>query len=109
MLDLSQLDDLLSIWKTANSLGPGARIPVFLAVDAVALEPLITIQEHSSVEGIEGLDCLKSRDLFSHFVSNPHLFRDFVVAHWNEAYSALFVFQVRPISHSFTCCAVHVI
>jgi hypothetical protein len=62
MLDLSQFDDLLSIWKTANNLGPGARIPAFLAVDAIAFKPLITIQDHGSVEGIEGLDCLESPD-----------------------------------------------
>jgi hypothetical protein len=58
MLDVSQLDNLLSIWKTANNIGPEARIPAFLAVDAIAFQPLITIQENGSVEGIEGLDCL---------------------------------------------------
>jgi hypothetical protein len=62
-------------------------------VDAIAFKPLITIQEDSSVEGIEDLDCLKSPDLFSQFVSNLHLFHDFVVTHWNEAYSALFVYK----------------
>jgi hypothetical protein len=109
MLDLSQLDDLLSIWKTANNLGPRARIPTFLVVHSIAFKLFITIQEDGSVEGIEGLDCLESPDLFSQFVSNPHFFHDFVVTHWNEAYSALFVFQVQPISYQFTCCAVHVI
>jgi hypothetical protein len=109
MLDLSQLDDLFSIWKTANNLGHGARIPAFLAVDSIAFKSLITIQEDGSVEGIKGLDCLESPDLFSQFVSNPHLFHDFVVTHWNEAYSALFVFQVQPISYQFMRCGVHVI
>jgi hypothetical protein len=84
MLDSSQLDDLLSIWKTANNRCPGARIPAFLALDAVALKPLIAIQEGDSVEGMEGLDCLESPDLFSQFVLNPYLFHDFVVTHWNE-------------------------
>jgi hypothetical protein len=109
VLDLSQLDDLFSIWKTANNLGPGARIPVFLGVDAAAFKPLITIQKDGSVKGIEGFDCLESPNLFSEFVSNPHLFYDFVVTRWNEAYSAFFAFQAQPISHQFTCCAVHVI
>jgi hypothetical protein len=81
MLDLSQLDDLLYIWKTANNLGPGARIPAFLTVDAIASPPLITIQEDGSVKGIESLDCLESPALFSQFVSSPHLFQDFIVRH----------------------------
>jgi hypothetical protein len=93
------LDDPLSIWKTANNLGPGARIPARLAMDAVAFRPLITNQKNGFVEGTEDLDCLEFPDLFSQFVSNPHLFHDFVVTDWNEAYSALFVFQVQPISH----------
>jgi hypothetical protein len=42
-------------------------------------------------------------------VSSPHLFQDFIVRHWNEAYWALFVCQVQPISHQFTRRAVHVI
>jgi hypothetical protein len=67
-------------------------------VDAIAFKPLIRIQEDGSVEGIEGLDGLESPDLFSQFASNPHLFHGFVVTHWNEADSALFVFQVQPIS-----------
>jgi hypothetical protein len=78
-------------------------------VDAIAFKPLITIQKDGSVEGIEGLNCLESPDLFSQFVLNPLLFHDFVVTHWNKAYSTLFVFQVQPISHQFTCCAVRVI
>jgi hypothetical protein len=42
-------------------------------------------------------------------IANPRSFHDFVVTHWKEAYSALFVFQIQPISNQFTCCAVHAI
>jgi hypothetical protein len=50
ILDLPQLDDLLSIWERANHLGPGVRIPAFLAVDAIAFKPLISIQEDGYAE-----------------------------------------------------------
>jgi hypothetical protein len=109
MLDLSEIEDLLSIWRAANNVDPGHFIQTILAADAIAFKPLITIKEDGSVDGIEGFDSIESPDPLSQLIANPRLFHDFVVTHWKEAYSALFVFQIQPISNQFTCCAVHAI
>jgi hypothetical protein len=109
MLNLNEIEDLLSIWRAANNVDPRHFIQVILAVDALAFKPLVTIKEDGSVDGIEAFDSLKSPDLFSQLIANPCLFHDFVVTHWKDVYSAIFVFQIQPISNQFTCCAVHAI
>jgi hypothetical protein len=109
MLDLNEIEDLLSIWRAANNVDPGHFIQAILVVDAIVFKPLIMIKEDVPVDGIEGFDYLKSPDLFSQLIANPRLLHDFVVTQWKEAYSALFVFQIQQISDQFTCCTVHAI
>jgi hypothetical protein len=58
MLDLNDVDNLLSIWRTANNVED--RVDAIMSVDAVALKPLVTIREDGSVEGIADFDCLES-------------------------------------------------
>jgi hypothetical protein len=107
MLDLNDVDDLLSIWRTANNVNAEDHVDVILAVDAVAFKPLVTIREESSVEGIADFDCLKSSDLFSQLSANLTLFHQFVLSHWKEVYSLLFVFHIQPVYKQLTCCAIH--
>jgi hypothetical protein len=109
MLDLNEIEDLLSIWRAANNVDPGHFIRAILAVDVIAFKPLITIKEDGAVDGIEGFDDLESPDLFSELIANPRLFHDFVVTSWKEVHSAIFVFQIQPISNQFACCALHAI
>jgi hypothetical protein len=60
VLDLNAVDDLLSIWRTANNVDAEDRVDIILSVDAVAFKPLVTIREDGSVEGMAGFDCLES-------------------------------------------------
>jgi hypothetical protein len=92
MLDLNDVGDLLSIWRTTNDVDAEDRVDVILFVDAVALKPLVTIREDGSVEGIADFDCMESPDLFSQLSANPTLFHQFVLSHWKEVNSSLFVF-----------------
>jgi hypothetical protein len=50
------------MWKSVNNLGPGARIPAFLAVDAITFKSFITIQEDGSVEGMEDVEDARRTD-----------------------------------------------
>jgi hypothetical protein len=58
MLDLNKIEDLLSIWRAANSVDPGDFIQAILAVDAIAFKPLSTIKGNGSLDRIEGFDYL---------------------------------------------------
>jgi hypothetical protein len=60
MLDLNDVNDLLSIWRTANHVDTEDRVDAILSVRAVAFKPLVTIHEDDSVEGIADFDCLES-------------------------------------------------
>jgi hypothetical protein len=44
---------------------------------------------------------------FSQFVLNPCAFRDFLMEHFEQAYSSLFLYQVQPVELRLTCCLVH--
>jgi hypothetical protein len=65
MLDLTQLDELLSISRVVNTMGPEDRIQAIFAVDAIAFDPLITIREDGSVQESDDFESLESSDLFS--------------------------------------------
>jgi hypothetical protein len=39
MLDLNEIEDLLSIWRAANNVDPGHFIQAILAIDAIAFNP----------------------------------------------------------------------
>jgi hypothetical protein len=101
MLDLNNVDNLLSIWRTANNVDAEDR------VDVITFKPLVTICEDGSVEDIADFDCLESPGLFSQLIGNPTLFHQFVLSHWKEVYSSLFVFHIQPVHEQFTCCAIH--
>jgi hypothetical protein len=74
MFDLNEVDNLLSIWRTANNVDAEDRVDVILSIDTVAFKPLVTIREDGSVEGIADFDCLESPDLASQLITNPTLF-----------------------------------
>jgi hypothetical protein len=74
MLDLNDVDDLLSIWRTASNVDAEDRVDAILSADAVAFQPLVTIREDGSVKGIADVDCLESPNLFSELIANPTLF-----------------------------------
>jgi hypothetical protein len=89
VLDLTQLDELLPIWRAANTMGSEDRIQAILVVNAIAFKSLITIREDGPVKGIDGFEPLELPDLFSQVPSHPRFFQDFVLMHWHEVYSAL--------------------
>jgi hypothetical protein len=59
------------------------------------------------VEGLEGFAQLEAPDILCQFVLNPSAFRDFVMEHFEQAYSSLFVYQVQPVDPRLTCYRVH--
>jgi hypothetical protein len=81
ILDLNDVDDLLSIWRMANNVDAEDRVDAILSAGAVALKPLVTIREDGSIEGIADFDCLESPDLFSQLIANPTVFHQFVLSH----------------------------
>jgi hypothetical protein len=40
---------------------------------------------------------LEAPDILNQFVLNPCAFRDFVMEHFEQTYSSLFVYQVQPV------------
>jgi hypothetical protein len=60
MLDLNDVDDLLSIWRMASNVDAEDRVDAILFVDAVAFKLLVAIREDGSVEGVADVDCLES-------------------------------------------------
>jgi hypothetical protein len=107
MLDLNDVDDLFSIWRTASNVDAEDRVDAILSVDAVAFKPLVTIREDGSVEDIADVGCLESPGLFSQLIANPTLFHQFALSYWKEVYSSLFVFHSQPVHAQLTCCAIH--
>jgi hypothetical protein len=80
-----------------------------LSVDAVAFRPVVTVDEGGRVRGFKGLNQLESPDLFSQFLTDPDAFVSFLRNHWRDAYSAMFVFQLQPVSPEYPCSILHVI
>jgi hypothetical protein len=108
LTDIEDMDFLIEIWREANgSEQVMGSIPVILSVDAVAFRPRITIDENEKVEGLERFTQLEAPYILSQFVLNPCTFRDFVMEHFKQAYSSLFVYQVQPVDPRLTCCLVH--
>jgi hypothetical protein len=56
------------------------------------------------MEDFDEIHQLEASDIFTQFVLNPCAFRDFVVQHFDRAYSSLFVDQIQPLDPKFTCC-----
>jgi hypothetical protein len=106
--DIEDMDFLTEIWRESKGIEQmTGSIPVIRSVDAVAFHPRITIGENGKVEGLEGFAQLEAPDLFSQFALNPCAFRDFVMKHFEQADSLLFVYQVQPIDPRLKCCLVH--
>jgi hypothetical protein len=102
----TRIGELINPWKKA--IPPDVEnCRIVLAFDAVAFRPVITIFEDGRVDGLKTMDRLDSSDLFSQFVSGPVEFVSFVKDYWNDAYSALFAFQIQPIRPDFPCSIIH--
>jgi hypothetical protein len=67
LTNLNLGDDLLTIWSLSNRiiLDPKHQIDAILAVDAVAVRPVIAIYENAEIEEIENLNNLTSPGLFT--------------------------------------------
>jgi hypothetical protein len=79
LTNLSLGDELLIIWSLSNrvTLDTNHQIETILAVDAVAIRPVITIYENGKIEGIEDVNNLTSPDIFTQFVVHPIKFHKF--------------------------------
>jgi hypothetical protein len=75
---------------------------------AIAFRPMVTISDDGSVNGLKDLTQFDNPDLVTQFLADPAAFSAFLREHWDSTYTALFVFQIRPLHPNLTCCAVHV-
>jgi hypothetical protein len=82
---------------------------VILSVDAVAFRPLVTISETGEVKGFKSLNQLHNPGLFSQYLTNPQAFVSFLKDHWDDAYPAMIVLHMQPVSPDFPCSISHVI
>jgi predicted nucleotidyltransferase len=74
---------------------------VSLLDDAVDVRPIIIASEDRTVGDIDHMFKI-SRDLFDQFSQQIQAFASFLKKYWNQAYSALFVFQfqlLEPVLH----------
>jgi hypothetical protein len=82
-----------------------SSIPVILPVEAVAFRLRIRIDEKGKVKGPEGFTQPEAPDIFNQLILNPCAFRDFMMEHFEQAYSS---FLCTECSQSrLTCCLVH--
>jgi hypothetical protein len=108
LTDIDDINLLIDIWREANGIsGSVAFISAIPSVDAVAFRPTITIDENRKVESLDGIHQLDAPYIFTQFVWNPCAFHNFVMQHFDRAYSSLFVYQIQPIDSRFTCCLAH--
>jgi hypothetical protein len=105
------VDELFTIWSLSNrvTLDINHQIEAILAVDAVAIHPVITIYENGEIEEIEDVNNLTSPDIFTQFVVHPIKFHEFTFQHWDAASSSLFVYQLQPLTPELACFGVHVV
>jgi hypothetical protein len=106
MLDLNDIDDLLSIWRTANNVDAEDRVDAIVSADAVAFKPLVTICEDGSVEDIADFDCLESPTCSHNLLrTQPCFTSSFSVI--GKKYTPHFLFFIEPVHGQLTCCAIH--
>jgi hypothetical protein len=82
-MNLSLMNNLLTIWSLSNciTLHPKHQIGAILAVDAMAICPVIPIYESGEIEGNDDLNNLISPDLFIQFVVRPKKFHGVIFQH----------------------------
>jgi hypothetical protein len=105
--DSNRIGELIDLWEQSCRSTRHSRT-VILAVDAVAFRPLVTITEDGEVGGLKHLKHLDDPDLFTEFLRDPESFSHFLEAHWKDAYSDLFAFQMQPVDPALPCCVIHV-
>jgi hypothetical protein len=105
--DAKRVPELLDLWHQA--VPPDVTDRTFiLAVDAVDFRPLVTIDETGEVHGLKTMAHLGDQDLFTQFLVQPSAFAHFLRNHWDQAYSALFAFQLQPLHPRLPCAIIHV-
>jgi hypothetical protein len=108
LTDIAHINLLISIWREAKGIsGSADSFSAILSVDAAALRLTVTFDESGKMEGLDRIHHLDAPDIFTQFILNPCAFRDFVLSHFDRAYSLLFVYQIQPINPRFTCRLVH--
>jgi hypothetical protein len=108
LTDIEDMDFLIEILPESNAIEQvTGSILVLLSVDAVAFSPRITIDENGKVEGLGDLHNSRLQIFLANLFSMHAPFRDFVMEHFEQAYSLLFVYQVQPVTPSLTCCLIH--
>jgi hypothetical protein len=93
LANLSLVDELFTIWSLSNrvTLDINHQIEAILAVDAVAIRPVITIYENGEIEGIEDVNNMTPPDTLTQFVVHPIKFHEFIFQHCDAAHSSLFM------------------
>jgi hypothetical protein len=69
LLEIGEIGPLLELWKHVIPEGLEDR-RIILSVDAVAFQPLITLPEDGTIDGLMTFRRLENPDLFSQFVAN---------------------------------------
>jgi hypothetical protein len=87
------MSDLIQLWEQANS-GVIENRRIVLASDVVAFRPRVTMNENGEVGRLKDLQQLEEVDIFQQFLASPVDFAEFMQNHWEDAYSALFVFYI---------------
>jgi hypothetical protein len=108
LLDVEKLHNIIQTWELANpELCSDRRVA--LSVDAVFFRSSIAGTKNGKIEGLAGLPSLESHDIFTQFVSQPETFFSFLQDHWDEAYSAIFAFQIQLLHPESLCLVIHVV
>jgi hypothetical protein len=106
MFDLDRVGELRGLWDHSSPRTATDR-RVVLSVDALSFRRRVAIADDLSVEGLDDLKELENREGFEQFLLHPKEFITFLKNHWNQAYSALFAFQIQPILPGLPCCIIH--
>jgi hypothetical protein len=105
LLDTQQIGQLIELWIPGN---PDTREDerLVLSVQTVAFRPMITVSKDSTVDGLNHVFKIDGH-LFDQFSQQPQPFVAFLKKYWNQAHSALFLFQLQPVIPGLHCGVIH--
>jgi hypothetical protein len=66
------------------------------------------VDEDGTVHGLKNVRRLDDQDVFTHFRQPSPEFTQFLLNHWDQAYSAMFVYHIQPLNPALSCSIIHV-
>lgn len=109
--NISEIGDVINIWKDKFNIPKSIHIKACLAVDALYFKPDFKITIENCISGLfmnDNSNVFLPKNSFNHFSNSPSAFQLFIDLNWKKIIKAGFVFQIQPYQHQYKPFVVHI-